>query len=82
MSATRIGPIVISPIEDGFTSIWFNTSKSPWPIDVECARLAARELMRVVRCDPGQYSVNVRLQGNVLLETDGNDESLVTLEQA
>jgi hypothetical protein len=76
------GPLIITPaIEDGpFFSLWFNTPRTPWRTDVDCARDAARELGCIVRCDPGQHYPEVPPQSSTFLEIVGDREELVTWE--
>lgn len=47
-------PIMLTPGMEGgpFTSVWINSPHRPWSNDVDCARQAARDLGREVRCDP------------------------------
>jgi hypothetical protein len=74
-----IGAVIVTPVEDGtFTGVWFNISHSPWLTDVDCARQATRELMCVVRCDPGQHFPEVHPASDVFLEVDGDVENLVS----
>ena len=79
----RIGSVVITPnIEGGpFLSLWFNTVARPWATDVDCARVASRELSCVVRCDPGESFPNVPRLSSVLLEISNGSERLVSLEE-
>ena len=77
---SAIGAVVVTPcIEDGpFVGVWFNTNRSPWTTDVDCARQAARELVCTVRCDPGQHFPEVpRWVSDVFLEISGVVEKLV-----
>ena len=75
-----IGPIIVTPVRDGFASVWFNTSRSPWETDVDCARQAARELKCTVRCDPGQHFPEVHPLSDIFLEITGETERLIDLE--
>jgi hypothetical protein len=76
------GPLIVTPaIEDGpFISLWFNTPRTPWRTDVDCARDAARALRCTVRCDPGQQYPEVPPQSSIFLEIVGEREELVTWE--
>lgn len=77
---SAIGAVVVTPcIEDGpFVGVWFNTNRSPWTTDVDCARQAARELVCTVRCDPGQHYPDVPgWVSDVFLEISGGVEKLV-----
>ena len=78
--ASSPGPIIISDnIEDRtFASVWFKTPQSPWKIDVDCGRQAARELGCIVRCDPGQQLPEGSPTSDMFLEIKGNDERLVS----
>ena len=77
-----VGSVVLTPgIEDGpYLSVWFNTPDRPWWTDVECARAAARQLDRVVRCDPGAEYPGLDSRAGWVVEIDGASESIVLWE--
>lgn len=75
-----IGPTIVTPVQDGFVSVCFNTSLTPWETDVDCARQAARELKCTVRCDPGQHFPEVHPASDIFLEINGETERLINLE--
>ena len=54
---SAIGPVVVTPkIEGGsFIGVWFNSPRTPWATDLDCARDAAQVLGCTVRCCPGQH---------------------------
>ncbi len=76
------GPLTVTKgMGDGtFVSLWFNSSRTPWATDVDCAREAARELRCTVRCDPGQHYPDVAPQSAIFLEVVGEREHLVNWE--
>jgi hypothetical protein len=81
--SSTIGPVVVTPgIEGGpFVGVWFNTSRTPWTTDLDCARQAARELGCTVRCCPGQLFTEVPWWvSDVFLEISGGAEELVKWE--
>ncbi|RRJ85137.1 hypothetical protein [Aestuariirhabdus litorea] len=60
-----------------FTSVWFDSSATPWNDDLSCARDAHRQLERPVRCNGGFWEdgseamdtwVEVSEQGEQLIE--------------
>ena len=73
------GPVIITlRVEDGpFTGVWFNTTRTPWDTDVDCARDAARELGCVLRCDPGVTVGTAPRVASAFLEIAGANERLV-----
>lgn len=77
--ATPCGPMVVTPaIEDGpYTSVAFNSARTPWATDVDCARDAAKALGCVVRCRPGQHHPEVPAQSSTWLEVSPEAERLV-----
>ena len=80
---SSIGPIVVTQgIEGGpFVGVWFNSPNTPWATDVDCARQAARELERVVRCCPGPDFPDVPCWvADQFLEIAGGMEQIVTGE--
>lgn len=76
---TLAGLLVVTPAVGGtdFTSLWFNTPRTPWATDLECARAAARALRCVVRCAPPQEPGAPRAQSDLFVEIDGEVERLV-----
>ena len=74
---SSLGPVTLTNVGGPFVGIWFATPRSPWATDVDCARQAATELKRVVRCDPGRHSPEVDPQSDVFLEIDDGVERLV-----
>lgn len=77
---SAIGPVIVTPdMQPGdFIGIWFNTQRSPWATDVDCAREAAVALGCAVRCDPGSHFPEVPPQSAVFLEIHDGCERLVT----
>jgi len=79
---TSCGPMIATPsIENGpFMSVWFNSTRTPWATDVDCARDVARELECTVRCDPGQHYPDVPPESSTFLEIAAGQERLVDWE--
>lgn len=76
---SAVGPVVVTEgMADGtFTSLCFNSARTPWVTDVDCARQAARDLGRVVRCDPGEHFPQVDPLSSVFLEIADGRETLL-----
>lgn len=81
---TSCGPLIVTPAIEGgpFVSLWFNTPRTPWETDLDCARDAARELGCPVRCDPGPHYPGVTNRPSTFVEVLGNSENLVTWANA
>jgi hypothetical protein len=79
---SSIGVVVITQqIEDQpLTSVWFNTPRTPWASDVECARAAAAALGCVTLCSPGDEYPDA--EEDELLEIDGDKEQLVLIDSS
>ena len=64
-------------VEGGpFVGIWFDSDKTPWPSDLECARAAFKALGLPVMCDPGPEHHDQ----DDFLRIDDSGESLVRLK--
>ena len=80
---SSIGPVVVICVEDhAFIDVCFRTRNSPWVTSVDLGRQAARELGCAVRCEPGHYYPEVDPLSNVWLEIGGDQERLISWEQA
>jgi hypothetical protein len=78
---STIGPVVVTPdVGESLVSVWFNTPRSPWNTDAECARQAADELKCTVRCDPGPHFAEVPPAPTIFLEISGGNERLTEWE--
>ena len=77
---SRFGPvIVITNVEDvSYIEVCCNAPTGLWATNVDFARLVARELNCIVRCDPGQHYPDVDPLSDTLLEINGDREQLVT----
>ncbi|MFC3284341.1 hypothetical protein [Litchfieldella rifensis] len=51
----RIPVLLVEQAADGYASLWFDSSATPWPRDVDCAREAAMRLDCEVRCSLGGW---------------------------
>lgn len=73
------GPVaVIYDIEGGpFLGLWFNTPRTPWERDVDCAREAARDLGCTVRCKPESPPLEGHAERDMFVEISGSSERLV-----
>ena len=47
--------LLVEKAADGFASLWFDSDRTPWPRDCDCARDAAARLGCVVRCSLGGW---------------------------
>jgi hypothetical protein len=78
---SAVGPVVVTTDAGGsFVGVWFNTPRSPWNTDVECARQAANELKCTVRCDPGPHFADASSLSAIFLEISGGNERLTEWE--
>ncbi len=77
--ATASGSVTVTPsIEDGpFMGVCISPPPANCASDVDCARMAARELGCVVRCDPGLEFPQVPEWSDTFLEIEGAQERLV-----
>ena len=51
-------PVVLTKVDDEFTSIWFNSDQTPWRGHLDCARDAYQNTRIEVRCDDGSMNPN------------------------
>ncbi|MBB3191151.1 hypothetical protein [Halomonas cerina] len=47
--------LLVTKAADGFASLWFDSPRTPWATDAECAREAAARLGVEVRCSLGGW---------------------------
>ncbi|WP_018918281.1 hypothetical protein [Vreelandella zhanjiangensis] len=47
--------LLVDNVADGFASLWFDSSHTPWMTDQECAQHAAEALQTEIRCSLGGW---------------------------
>ena len=69
-----ISILVFDRVVDGYTSVWFDSPKSPWKNDIECARDAFESIGHEVRCIVGSWenSQDPDLWWSISGDTEGN----------
>lgn len=55
LDGQRIPVLLVERAADNFTSLWFDSSATPWPRDADCARDASAALGCEVRCSLGGW---------------------------
>ncbi|NHZ44441.1 hypothetical protein [Massilia aquatica] len=71
--------LILSPMDDGFLSVWMNAA-SPWPSSPAFARFLAAHLQCIVRCDPQSDYPEVPWYSDVFLHIEGGVETLFSWE--
>lgn len=69
--------VIVENASDGFTSIWFKSSRTPWEDDRACAREAFERFGLEVRCSIGSWHESGQAdEDDWLAITDAGEKSI------
>jgi len=60
-----------------YSSIWFKQNNSPWNTDLECARVAAKDLATQIRCSNSGWEEGQGPESQWWRVVDGEEEMLI-----